>query len=667
MEKNYQVLFTPAKIGECELKNRFVMCPMEGTSMIDWIKGKGFNPEVHDLYIERAKDGIGLMIPGAVPVRGLVNRKWLYKNPKAFDGVSELMDEIHSYGSKVFFQLSVGFGRNFTFSRKMADHYGLMKLLLKIDRTAASSDAGLPNRWVPEIKTRQLTVDEIHEYVHAMAETAYLCKLNGVDGIDVHAVHEGYLFDQFTLPYTNHRKDEYGGSLENRLRFACEIVQAIKKRCGQDYPVILRYSVTSRTKNFGEGIIPADTESVEIGRTFEESKEAIRILSEAGYDAFNADNGTYDAWYYAHPPVYMPLNCNLSDVTAVKPYTNKPVICAGRMQLDEASAAIRAGNLDFVGIGRQFLADPEYLTKIQGDRLEDIIPCISCHIGCMPIGMYKGTGCIIPKETGRCALNPHTNAEKIYVNKPADQIKNIAVIGGGIAGMEFAVRSTMRGHHVEIYEKSKRLGGVFNEAAAFTFKEKDRDLITYYKTQVMKLNIPVHYNSEIQNLNDVKADEYVIATGAAGPRQLSVTGSQNSIAAVDFISGGLKCGDEIVIIGGGLTGCEIAYELAMRGKKISIVEMADDILKVPGSSMANTSYLRDAFKYYGVDIYTSAKTLSMTENTVTIETETGQQLTIHSTDIITSIGYLKESRFEENQNVHLIGDASNISNLKNAI
>lgn len=239
--------------------------------------------------------------------------------------------------------------------------------MMSLDTSNVSADAGLPNRWIPDWKTTQLTVDEIDELVQGMAETAYLCKLNGVDGIDIHAVHEGYLLDQFAMPHTNHRTDEYGSSLENRLRFACEIVKAIKEKCGEDYPVILRYSVTSRVREFGKGIIPADTKSVEIGRSMEESKKAIKILTEAGYDAFNADNGTYDSMYYPHPPVYMPLNCNLEDSIEVKPYTDKPIICAGRMQLNESAEAIRNGQLDFVGIARQFLADEKYLTKVAND------------------------------------------------------------------------------------------------------------------------------------------------------------------------------------------------------------------------------------------------------------------------------------------------------------
>lgn len=664
----YDVLFTPMNIGTVEIKNRFVMCPMEGTSILGWTQGNGYKPEVHDLFIDRAKDGIGLMIPGAVGIYSITGRQWLYEHPEAFEGVKEFMDEIHAYGSKVFFQLSCGLGRNFPISKDIYEQYDKLNPVLKLDLLNGSADAGLPNRWINDLKTIQLTKEDVEELVHAIAEAAYLCKQNGVDGIDVHAMHEGYLIDQFTLPYTNHRTDEYGGSLVNRLKFPCDVVKAIKARCGDDYPVILRYSVTSKTRDFNHGIIPQDHESIEIGRTMEESKLAIKILEDAGYDGFNADNGTYDAWYYAHPPVYMPLNCNLKESMEIKPYTSKPIICAGRMQLDESAEAISNGKLDFVGIGRQFLADEKYLTKIREERFEDIRPCISCHVGCMPIGLWKDSGAVQSnRPTGICALNPYTRNEKQFAIVKTRNPKHFAVIGGGVAGMEFALQAERRGHEVDLYEKSGRLGGVFNEAAAFSFKEKDRELIEFYKSQISKSGVRVHMNCEVDRIQDIPADEYIIATGSAGPRQLKVDGAEYAQSAVDFIAGGLECGENVVIIGGGLTGCEIAYELALQGKKPVIVELADDILKVPGSCMANTSFLRDAFDYYKVPVYTNAKTLRIAENCIEIEKEDGNVECLKADKVVTSVGYVAGTKFEASGHVHTIGDAEKIANLMKAV
>lgn len=671
MEKKYEVLFTAADIGTCHLKNRFIMCPMEGTAMINWMYGNGYDEKVHDLFIDRAKDGVGLIIPGAVPVASFTGHQWLYRHQEAFAGVKEMMEEIHQYGTKVFFQLTAGFGRNLTMMKPVYDDYEKLNPLINLDATHASADDGMPNIWIRDFKTKALTAEEIHEIVNAMAETAWLCKENGVDGIDVHAVHEGYLLDQFALAYTNHRQDEYGGTLENRLRFACEVVKAIKERCGQDYPVILRYSVTSKTRGLNQGIIPQDHSSDEIGRTMEESKKAIRILTEAGYDAFNADNGTYDAWYYAHPPVYMPLNCNLDDCMEISQYTDKPVICAGRMQLEEASEAIEKDKIQFVGIARQFLCDPRYLTKIREGKEEDVIPCISCHLGCLPVGMWKNSGCVVnPEEpTGVCALNPYSRNEKKYGCTETKERKSVAVIGGGIAGMETALQADRRGHKVTLYEKGSILGGVFQQAASFSFKEKDRDLIRYYVTQIAKSDIAVHMNTDITRLKELKADEIIIATGAASAGRLSVPGSERTVSALDYLKGNMSGGNKVVIIGGGLTGCEIAYELALQGKEPVIVELQDDILKVPGSCMANTSYLRDAFDYYKVPVYTSAEVIKIQPNYVEIRNEKKEKVYLDADVVVASIGYRNGNPFikEEQEHIHTVGDAYSIGNLKSAI
>lgn len=668
MKKGYEILFTPAKIGNCEIKNRFIMCPMASTDMIEWTqKPVGYNPAVHDLLVNRAKDGVGLIIPGAIGVFSWAGKACLGDHPEAFAGVKETVEEIHSYGSKIFFQLTAGLGRNLPFMKALYEKKEQLKPMMDFDFIDASADDGLPNRWINEMKSRALTKEEIQMIIEGIAKTALLCKENGVDGIDVHAIHEGYLLDQFACSYTNHRTDEYGGTLENRLRFACDIVKAIKEKCGQDYPVILRYSVTSKVKDFNKGIIPADKESVDIGRNLEESKEAIRILTEAGYDGFNADNGTYDSWYYAHPPVYMPLNCNLNESIAIKPYTDKPIICAGRMQLAEAAKAIEKGQLDFIGIARQFLADEHYLTKIREEKEEDIIPCISCHLGCMPIGLWKDSGCMIG-NVGSCALNPYTKNEKKFEVVQTENPKNIAVIGAGIAGMEFALQAVKRGHNVTIYEKSNRLGGVFNEAASFTFKEKDRDLIQYYCTQMKKYNIDIRLNTEIKNLDSLDADEIIIATGNVSERKLHIPGGDKCIAALEFLSNGMKCGEQVIVIGGGLTGCEIAYELAKEGKQVTIVEAQDDILKVVGSSMANTSYLRDAFEYYKVPVYTEAKVLEVTDTAVVMEDSNGKKQMIPAETVVVSIGYENGTSFDaDKKNIHVIGDAKKIGNLYGAI
>jgi 2-enoate reductase len=244
-----------------------------------------------------------------------------------------------------------------------------------------------------------------------------MCREAGVDGVEIHAVHEGYLLDQFTTKYTNQRTDQYGGSFENRYRFPVEIVKAIKKECGDDYPVSLRYSVVSKTKGMREGALPGE-DFIEAGRDMEESEKAAKYLQDAGYDMLNCDNGTYDAWYWSHPPMYMPQNCNLDDVAHLKNFVDIPVVAAGRMDPYTGAKAISEGRLDGIGVARQFLTDPQWVTKLLEGREEDIQPCICCHNACFTMANYHGASndqdIGDAMQMARCAINPQTMQSKKY-------------------------------------------------------------------------------------------------------------------------------------------------------------------------------------------------------------------------------------------------------------
>ena len=676
MDQKYAPLFTPTKIGNCELKNRVVITSMGGTSMIDWNFGCKFAENTREYYLERARNDVGLIIPGITMLRSLKGNKWLYKHPEMFRPVKDLVAEMHTYGAKVFTQLTAGMGRSFQvgdlllplirnkFLRVVAKPFSNMDLLL------VSVDDGAPNVWMPEIKHRALTVEEIQGYVTAYAQTALLCKNAGLDGVEVHAVHEGYLLDQFTLNYCNHRTDAYGGSFENRYRFPVEVVKAIKDACGPDFPVSLRYSVTSKTKGYNSAALPGE-EFVEAGRDMEESERAVKYLREAGYDAFNSDNGTYDAWYWAHPPTYMPFNCNLKDVSHIKKFTDAPVICAGRMQPDVAAEAIANGDIDCVGIARQFLCDSELLVKIKNDQLEDIRPCISCHSACFPLGTYKGGGCVFDMHDlhmmSHCALNPRTLEEKKYEVKPAKSPKAIAVIGGGIGGMETAIQASKRGHKVTLYEKSDELGGVFIAGAVPSFKEKDKELLKWYKRQLEMHPVEVKMGTEVKALSELEADEIVIATGAK-PRTLNLPGVEKAVEAIDYLRGNKEVGDTVAVIGGGLTGCEIAYELALNGKKPFVVEMLDDLMKVKGICAANSNMMRDLLKFHKVPVYLEASLAEIKDGSVVINTKDGAK-ELPADSVITSVGYTPDAPLADkgNKKVHVVGDASTVGNLRSVI
>ena len=676
IDPKYEALFTPWKIGNVEIKNRIVMCPMGGTSLFGWFEltGCGFDKEAAKLFLERANNNVGLIIPGIAPLRDTFWGKWLWQNPKMFEELKEFMDEIHKTGAKLFIQLTAGMGRSWAITELVGPLHknkltrAILKPILDTSHELASPSEQ-PSRWAPDIICPEMTKHQIHEIIEAFAKTAKLCRDAGVDGVEVHAVHEGYLLDQFAIEFFNKRTDEYGGSFENRYRFAAEVVKAIKAECGEDFPVSLRYSVESKMKGFREGAVPGE-EYTEVGRNMEESERAAKYLQDAGYDMLNADNGTYDSWYWAHPPMYMPQNCNLDDVAHIKKFVDIPVVCAGRMEPDVGAAAVAEGRIDGVGIARQFLADGEWITKLIEDRIEDIRPCICCHSGCFNFssskGHYNTQDLTDTMGLARCALNPETMQSKKYFVKPAKKAKTVAVIGGGIGGMEAAILLTKRGHKVTIYEKTDKLGGVFVAAAAPSFKEKDRELIAWYIREVSKLPIEVKLNTEVKDLSLIKADDIIVATGAKAKR-IPIPGVEKSVEAVDYLLGNKTVGDNVVVIGGGLTGCEIAYDLYLQGKKPVIVEMQDDLITTPGICLANTSYLRDFFNANKVPVYLETGVKEIKDGAVVVAGKDGVAQEISCDSVVLSVGYNPAPIAKKSKHVHIIGDAQTVGNLRTVI
>ena len=677
MNEKYNALFTPWKIGNVEIKNRIVMCPMGGTSLFGWFELTGchFDKEAAKLFLERAKNNVGLIIPGIAPIKDTFWGKWLWQNPKMFKELKVFMDEIHKTGAKLFIQLTAGMGRSWAITELIAPLHknkitrALIKPIIDTSHELASPSPQ-KSRWAHDIECPQMTVEQIHEIIEGFAKTAKLCKEAGVDGVEVHAVHEGYLLDQFAIEFFNKRDDQYGGNFENRYRFAVEIVKAIKEACGEDYPVSLRYSVESKMKGFCEGAMPGE-DYVEVGRNMEESEKAAKYLQDAGYDMLNADNGTYDSWYWAHPPMYMPENCNLQDVAHIKKFVDIPVVCAGRMDAEIGAKAVADGLIDAVGVARQFLVDSEWVTKLIEDRLEDIKPCICCHSGCFNFSSSKGHAntqdLTDTMGLSRCALNPLTMQSKKYYVEKAKNSKKVAIIGGGIGGMEAAILCAKRGHKVELYEKTDKLGGVFIAASAPSFKEKDRALIAWYIRELKKYpTITVNMNTEVKDIKSLNADEIIVATGAKAKR-IPVQGADKAIEACEYLLNTKSVGNNVVVVGGGLTGCEIAYDLYLQGKHPVIVEMQDDLITTKGVCLANTSYLRDFFKTNKVPVYLETGLVAIGDNNVTLKDKEGKTFTVDTDSVILSVGYNPAPLVTKGKNVHVIGDASSVGNLRTVI
>ena len=672
MDNKYKPLFTSWKINNLEIKNRIVMTSMGGTNLLGWMEINHFDKAGAELIMQVAKNNVGLILPGCQPVYNPMFGQWLYKKDGMYKELKEFMKEFHKTGAKLFIQLTAGFGRSFTISSMMEMLYtnpvlnAVSKPFMNLDKiTAAPSPS--PNRWSDKVPSREMTVAEIEEFIKAFALTAKKLKEADVDGVEIHAVHEGYLLDQFTLKYVNKRTDEYGGSLENRYRFACEIVKAIKKECGNDFPVSLRYSVESKTKGFRKGALPGE-EYVEAGRDMAESIEAVKLLKEAGYDMLNCDNGTYDAWYWAHPPVYMPENCNLQDVEELRKHTDLPVVCAGRLNPDTAAEEIKEGRLDGAGFARSFLADPEWVTKLMNDRKDDIRPCILCHNGCFNMCHYKGVpndqSLLDSLHLARCAVNAETmQTSKHYIKKTAEP-KKVVIIGGGIAGMEAARVLKLRGHNPVIYEASDKLGGTFIPASSESYKGKLRELLEWYRKQMKDLKIEINLNSKIENISEFGDMPVIVATGSK-PRKLNIPGFDKTIEACEYLNG-KSAGDNVAVIGGGLTGCEIAYELALQGKKVSIVEMKDDLIAQTGVCLANSSYLREWFELHKVPVYLNTALKEVKDDSI-ICINNNKEIEIKCDSVISSAGYIPDPLSPKKKNVYLIGDCDKVGNLRTVI
>ena len=672
MNEQYAPLLTSWKIGKCEIKNRFVLTSMGGTSIFGWMEPNHFDEEAAKFLLDRAKENVGLILPGIAPIRDILLGKWLYQGTGKFEKLKEFMKEFHKTGAKLFIQLTAGFGRSLAINDIMVKALHnkalatVLKPVLDVSYLTASASA-TPNRWEETCISRPLTKEEIKEMIEAFAKTAKLIKDADVDGVEIHAVHEGYLLDQFTMKYTNLRTDEYGGSFENRYRFPVEIVKAIKQACGDDFPVSLRYSVVSKTKGFCQGALPGE-EYTEVGRDMEESERAAKYLQDAGYDMLNCDNGTYDAWYWAHPPAYMPENCNLEEVKHIKKFVTIPVVCAGKMDTLTAAKAVGRGEIDAMGVARQYLADPQWVTKTLEGREDDIRPCIHCHNGCFNMAHYKGVGNdqTLRDNAGmaRCALNPETMQSKKYKIVPAKKQKKVAIVGGGIGGMETARVLALRGHKPTIFEKSGSLGGVFVAAAAPQFKSADKALLKWYEKQMKDLNVDIRFNTEVKPSDTLTGfDEVVVATGATAKR-VPVKGAEKCIEACDYLNGA-PVGDKIVVIGGGLTGCEIALDAHLKGRTPVIVEMKNDLIAVKGVCLANSSYLREYFALHKVEVHLESTVKEVGDGYVVVREKNGNEVKIPADTVVTSVGYTPAPL--ELKGAKYVGDCKEVGNLRTVI
>jgi 2-enoate reductase len=654
MGHTFKNLLKSIKIGNIEIKNRIAMAPMGIGGMTNLDGGPG--SRALDYYIERARGGVGLIITSLFKVENEIDalpQGFMLISPVALAPFTELAETVHALGTKIFVQLTAGFGR-----------VASPRLL----RGKPVSASAIPYYWNPALTCKELTVEEVERLAKAFGPISHILAEAGIDGVELHG-HEGYLFDQFTTGLWNHRSDRYGGDLPGRLFFPIEVLKEIKKQVGDNFPVQYRFALRHYIKGYNTGALPGE-EYVEAGQNIEEGLRMAKILEEAGFDALHVDAGCYDSWYWPHPPGYQKHGCMVDMAEEVKKIVKIPVIAVGRLDIPElAEQVIAEGKADIVAVGRGLLADPFWVKKIEEGQPEQIRPCIGCHEGCM--------NRLVNDKPLSCAVNPACGRERTHTLQPAKERQNVMVIGGGISGMEAARVAKSRGHKVVLYEKSTQLGGHLIEASMPAFKKDELRLLNWYKNELENLGVEVYLNSEVtlDLIGEKKPDVTIVSTGSK-PVVLDAPGITKErivMTVTDLLLDNKKAGETVVVIGGGQVGCETAIWLAQQGKKVTVVEKLDKLMSTdPPIPRMNRMMLLDLLNFYKVNLLMNTSLLEVKDNEVVVINKLFYKNTLKTDTVVLAVGLIpNQDLYRELQgkihNLYLIGDSRQARNIMGAI
>ena len=436
------------------------------------------------------------------------------------------------------------------------------------------------------------------------------------------------------MEISNQRDDEYGGTLEKRLTCARKIVEGIKAECGQDFPVAMRMGMKSYIKGFNQASIDGTEEA---GRTIEEAVEIAKLLERFGYDMLDVNSGIYDSFYYCVAPAYIPKGYNLYLSKRLKEAVSIPVFTAGRMDDPNlCEEAVRNNETDGVALGRASLADPYYVKKLQMGRPEKIRPCIACG-NCMASAFNKGSA--------TCTVNPQGMKEGLYGMTKAVQPKHVVVVGGGVCGMEAARNAAARGHEVELLERADKLGGRLFDAGVHSFKGSIRALNEWYIGELKDLGVRVRMNTEAtpELLKASGADTVIFAIGSEPlmPRAIEGIDSKKAVACTDILLGKKEAGQKVVIVGGGLVGAEMAYDMGAEGKEVYLVEALDDICANDpnGVPFWVRDMLNELLSRNHVEKLMGHRLDRITDKGAVVLDKDGNQKEIEADDVIIAIGF----------------------------
>lgn len=619
-------LFSPIKIGPVQLRNRIAL-PAIGSCFATF-EGELTDRSIN-YYAARARGGAGLIIlentivhPSgkAFTIPALYDDRYIPR-------LRDLASAVHAEGARLFVQLA---------------HQGRqMNSAITGSPLLAPSPISSPMyREIP----REMTKEDIGEIVEAYGTAAKRAKEAGCDGVEIHGAH-GYLICTFISPRSNKRTDDYGGSLSGRLKFALEIIDRVRAKCGKSFPVCFRMS----WDEMAEGGLPPD-----------EAVIVCRMLADAGVDALSISRGADDYRWYV-PPFGHPIALNAEFAGRVKRVVDVPVMVAGRIHDPlVAENILDEGKADLIAMGRALIADPDLPRKAQEGRLDDIIPCIACNQGCLN-GLFT-----LLRLT--CLVNPTVGREKETELVPAARRKKVLVAGGGPAGLEAARVAAHRGHDVTLCEKSDRLGGQFNLAAVPPRKQEFAKAVRYLSSQVKNAGVEVELGKEVtpELVRELEPDVVIVATGGRPIIPDDIPGVDKPIVATphDVLAGRVNIGDKVIILGGGALGCETAEYVAEQGaKEITITtrratyeELAQDMVPWPRAA------LMERLLACKVAILTSATVKEILDDGVTLLRD-GEQVSIRgAANVILARGVesvdgLSATIKDNVAEVYVVGDA----------
>lgn len=636
-KEKFENLLKPGKIGSLKLKNRIIMAPIA----TNYAGPQGeISQRLIKYYKERAKGGAALITTGSAYIMpdysiGQVtgNHIGIYKDSQIAD-LGELADAIKENGAKAAIQIFHG-GRQARYKTPI-------------------SFSDIPYTDVPsgkKVRVRKLNIEEIEGLEEAFAIAALRAKLAGFDAVNLHFAN-GYLGSESLSPKYNNRDDIYGGSTENRMRFCLNIIRRTKEKVGDDFPVYCRVS----TQEF-----------VDEGLTLEESKVIIKEFEKAGMVGIDLSSGVGESVKHAMPPACMPRGFASSDAAEIKKELNIPVIIAGRINDPFlAEEILREQKADFIAMGRALIADPHLPKKVVVGIPEDIKMCTACN---------ECRKRVIDKLHLRCAINPIAGREIEHGNiRHVQKAKKIIIVGAGPAGMEAARICALRGHDVVLYEKTNELGGgQLRLAMTPPHKGEFKNIVSYYSNQLKKMsNLKLIFNKEAtaELILKQNPDTVIIATGAE-PLIPDIPGIERNIVCSyhEVLSSKKKIAGEVVIMGGGRVGCEVASFLGSSCEKVTIIEMLSEI----GGDMevATLFCLKEDLGRNNVNVLTNKKAIAITDEVVVAVDKNWNETRIKADAVILALGAKSVNGLKDKliriKELHVIGDAKEPRKIMDAI